>query len=671
MPGDTRVRPILSGNADALLALQVLMVDPGIGGLLLRGGTGTGKSLLARSAASLHPDLDPSRAVVFVPIGAGEDNLLGSHDVELMLGGGGLSIREGLLSRADGRILLIDDIGLHPDTNLDLVMEAAANGGLDLERDGISSRISTEFALLATWNPASGQLRPQLVDRFAISAEMDPLESPRDRLEGCSRALSDDPSGEWLEASRARIAKARRALPRVKMPGWLIPAAALTCSRFRFDGQRAEIATVRASRCIAALEGHSPVAREDLVRAAVLADCHRTRMEGAAPPPDPAEVAAVAAECISIVTRSLDGIAGDIDGMTDDLLKGIREAIRSALAGGRAGEQGEPTFIPLPCGRFPSVLRRRSLGLLQRVAGGSGREGRSSAGPSARMVAGRALRGRRVRMVPAVEAAECDILPTIRAALLARGGLPVTPIGKDHWRRWEKVVRPSVTAMLVVDASMSSQAYLQGLGDILVEVFARFFDPMSRVGLVAMTRSSAELVFSPTRNRRRVFGRVKDLVPGGFSPVSEALDTARRELLKARKLEGARNCFVLLVSDCYPEPLPPGTEDIYDSEPYRRVRRIASTLGRDRLPVAILDPMNMEANLIESMPGRRLARHIARATLGVLIPVPAEKITHKGYSIMQLLGAEQQRNTMLADQIASELDACRKTAARQPGGPIG
>jgi Mg-chelatase subunit ChlD len=258
----------------------------------------------------------------------------------------------------------------------------------------------------------------------------------------------------------------------------------------------------------------------------------------------------------------------------------------------------------------------------------------------------------------------------VRAAITARRSLPVVPIGPGLWRRWEKAVRPAVTAMLVVDASMSSQAYLQGLGDILNEVFAQFFDPLSRVGLVAITNGGAELVFPPTRNRRRVFGRVKDLVPGGHSPLAEALSVSRRELLKARKIEGAKNCFVLLVSDCYPEPIPHGTADIYDSEPYRRARLEAGFLGHSRLPVAILDPMNVSSGIVESLPGRRLARFIARATLGVLIPVPSEKIKHKGFSVVQLLGAEQDRNKKLAQQIAGQLEVYRKQQT-QPGGPLG
>lgn len=651
----------------------MLLTDPGTNGLLLRGGTGTGKSSLARGSAFLHPDHPPGEALVCVPVGTTEDNILGSPDIALLLGGAGYHAREGLLARANGRILLLDDIGLHPDSHLDMVLDAAATGGLDIERDGVSARIESRFSLLATWNPASGQLRPQVVDRFALSAEMDTLAEAPARTSACrlalagGRAVRNSVPGAGAEAVR----RARVALAKVRMPGWLIPAAALMCSRFRLDGQRAEIAAVRASICIAALEGRKRVSSEDFERAAVLAVCHRTRMGGSVPPPEKNQVIDVARECRRILEQGLQEASRDLDEFTDHLMQGIREAIGSALEkGGPRSASPVPEFEPVPFGRFPSALRNRSLKTLVKVISTPGSRSLSPAGQAGRMVSGRALRGRKVRIVPAASAAECDVLPTVRAAIFARRRLPVIPIHPGLWRKWEKAVRPAVTAMLVVDASMSSQAYLQGLGDILTEVFSLFFDPLSKVGLIALVRGTAEMVFPPTRNRRRVFGRVRDLVSGGHSPLPEALAMAERELLKARSIDGAKNCFVLLVSDCYPEPVPPGSVDIYDSEPYRRTRRAASSLGLARLPVAILDPMNISCEIVETLPGRRLARFIARATSGVLIPVPSEKIKHRGFSIVQLLGAEQERSRKIAQQIASQLEVYRKQQT-QPGGPLG
>lgn len=648
----------------------MLLVDPGIGGLLLRGGTGTGKSTLARLAAFLHPTLPPEEALVIVPVGSTEDNLLGSPDIALLLGGGGYHIRRGLLERADGRILFLDDIGLHPDTNLDLVLEAAAGGGLDVEREGISARIETRFSLLATWNPSSGQLRPQIVDRFALSAEMDALEQPGQRLAATLAAMvTSGLPDSGLEAGLiARAASARHA---IRMPGWLIPASALMCSRLRIDGQRAEIAAVRASICIAALERRGTVAPEDFERASVLALCHRTRMGGSVQPPERGVVIELARDCRRILEQGMGEASRDLDEMTEHLMAGIREAIRTALSGtGTPGKIDAPGFEPIPCGRFTSALRRRSLRALAKVVSRSEGKGRSSAGPGSRMVSGRYIRGRKVRVVPAASPGECDVLPTVRAAIMEKRRLPVVPIPPGIWRRWERSIRPAVTAMILVDSSMSSQAYLQGLGDILLEVFSQFFDPLSKVGLVALVRGNAELVFTPTRNRLRVFGKVKDLVPGGHSPLAQALSIAERELLRARKMEGAKNCFVLMISDCYPEPIPQGTEDIYESAPYRQVRRAASSLGHNKLPVAILDPMNISTDIVESMPGRRLARFVARATSGVLIPVPAEKIRHKGFSLVQLLGVEQDRNRKITQQIASQLEVYRKQQT-SPGGPIG
>lgn len=648
-------------------------MDPAVGGLLIRGPTGTGKSTIARTAAGLCPWLDPGSAVVTVPLGTTEDNILGSPDIAMLLGGEGFHAREGLLARADGRILLLDDIGLMPDTNLDLILEASADGGLDLERDGVSARIETRFTLLATWNPASGPLRPRVADRFGISVDTDPLSDLSARSSASVRALASSVRGPSAGAGdlREAIRLARRRLGEVRLPGWLVPSAALLSSRLKLDGQRAEISSVRTAIAIAALHGRRSVSGEDFERGAVLAVCHRTRMGGSASAPGRDEVIAAARECRRIFEQGLEESARSLEEFTDSLMHGIREAIGSALREqGSSAAERQADFEPVPYGRFSADLRKRSLRLLSKVISNPGARGRSCSGPASRMVTGKGLRGRRVRLVPALTAEECDVLPTVRAAILARGGLPVVPVSADFWRRWEVSVRPAVTSMLVVDASMSSQAYLQGLGDILTEVFAQFFDPLSKVGLIAITRGGAELVFTPTRNRRRVFGRVKDLVPGGNSPLADGLYLARRELSKSRRTEGARNCFVMLVSDCYPEPVPPGRSDIYESEPYTRVRLEARALGSARMPVAILDPMNVSSEIAESLPGRRLARFVARASSGVLIPVPSEKIRHSGFSVAQLLGVERERGRKLAQQIANQLEVYRKQQT-QPGGPIG
>jgi Mg-chelatase subunit ChlD len=277
-----------------------------------------------------------------------------------------------------------------------------------------------------------------------------------------------------------------------------------------------------------------------------------------------------------------------------------------------------------------------------------------------------------VRVVRASDASECDPLPSVKAALLDGRRPPLAPLDPSYLRRWERSEKPAVTAMVVVDASMSSQTYLSGLGDVLIAVFERFFDPMSRVGLVSVSSSSAEMVFSPTRNRRRVFGRVRDLVPGGHSPLASALTLAERELEKARRAGGARNCFVVLVSDCYPEPLPPGTPDVYASEPYADTRRAARSLGRARMPVIIFDPVNVPMQVMEALPGRRLARYIARATNGILIPVPAEKVKPGGFSVSDLLGAENSRIRKLMDQISNQMEVYRKQQSLSlPGAPVG
>ncbi len=661
----------LRSSGDAGAALLAALVDPALGGVLLRGAGGTGKTLLARAAAALHTSPGGDHPFVVLPLGATEDNLLGAPDFSALLAGRGYHRRSGLLERANGRILLIDDIGLVPDHIMDMVMEACGSGTTGVEREGVSLLIPSRFLAFATSGDTSGRLPPRIVDRFALSAT---TLVPSDR-EARSALLMEALSGgcgdfgeDAVVAGREFVARARRRLPLVKVPSWLFPSAALTASRLRLDGHRGEVAACRASIALSALAGRRRVDEGDFELAVVLTMSHRTCMQGSVSPPGRTELAALARDCRRMVEKGLAAEMADMDAMAEKLLSGVREAMRTSLAaraGGAAPTAG--LLSPVPFGRFPVSAGRRQLGELLRLASRA-KGGKAPGGPvPARTEPASGGRGRKIRMVRAAGPGDCEIHPSARAALLAGRRPPLFPLEEEHLRRWERAARPVVTAMLVVDASMSSQAYLHGLGDVLAVLFDRFLDPQSRVGLVSISDGAVELAFQPTRNRKRVFGRIAGLAPGGCSPLGSALVTAEREIVRARMHSTAGSCMVILVSDCYPEPVPAGAGDIYESAPYREVKQAARSLGMKKIPVVILDPVNVPRDLAESLPGRRLARFVARASTGVHICLPAEKVRPSGFSVAQVLEAGHARSRRLAEQIANQLEAHRR---QQPSGAL-
>jgi len=157
------------GQDDARRALLLAAVDPGIGGVLLRGDKGSAKSTLARGLAGLLP---PGAPFVELPIGATEDRVVGGLDVGAALSGHAIQLRPGLLAAAHGGVLYVDEVNLLPDHLVDVLLDAAASGIHRVERDGVSHTHAARFVLIGSMNPEEGELRPQLLDRFGLAVSV-------------------------------------------------------------------------------------------------------------------------------------------------------------------------------------------------------------------------------------------------------------------------------------------------------------------------------------------------------------------------------------------------------------------------------------------------------------------------------------------------------------------
>ena len=288
------------GQDEMKLALLIAAVDARVGGVMVFGDRGTGKSTAVRALAALLPPVPAASAgwqdgsarkgkvpVPFIdlPLGATEDRVVGALDLERALGAGVKAFEPGLLARAHGGFLYIDEINLLEDHIVDLLLDVAASGENVVEREGLSVRHPARFVLVGSGNPEEGELRPQLLDRFGLSVEVRTPAAVADRVEILKRCDAFERTPEafaetWRRAEAKtlkRIAAGRAALASVEMPDDVLGFAARLCVAVGADGLRGELTLMRAGRALAALD-RAAVATVDHVRAvAPLALRHRLR----------------------------------------------------------------------------------------------------------------------------------------------------------------------------------------------------------------------------------------------------------------------------------------------------------------------------------------------------------------------------------------------------------
>ncbi len=307
------------GQEEMKLALEIAAVDPHVGGVLVLGDRGTGKSTTVRALAALlppmravagcafncDPALDasqcgdcPQRAtrrkaktvtvpvpVVDLPLGATEDRVAGALDLERALVHGVKAFEPGLLARANRGFLYIDEVNLLEDHLVDLLLDVAASGENVVEREGLSVKHPARFVLIGSGNPEEGELRPQLLDRFGLAVEVRTPAAIAARIEIVRRRDHyerdrDAFAREWQHANaevQRRLVSARKRLDEVAVPEAALERAAQLCIQLGTDGLRGELTLVRAARALAALEGATKVTDAHLRRLAAPALRHRLR----------------------------------------------------------------------------------------------------------------------------------------------------------------------------------------------------------------------------------------------------------------------------------------------------------------------------------------------------------------------------------------------------------
>ena len=299
-------------------ALLLNVVNPKLGGVLIRGEKGTAKSTAVRALASLLPEIDvtegcpfackpngidlcaactvkaqagtliPTRRrtrVVDLPVGATEDRVLGTLDLEAAIKKGEKHFEPGILAEAHRGILYVDEVNLLDDHIVDVLLDAAAMGVNTVEREGVSFSHPARFVLVGTMNPEEGELRPQLLDRFGLCVQVEGILDIDKRVEVVQRraAYEENPAGfaeVWADKEQAvasRVERARALLPRVGFPDELLRLVAQIAVDMGVDGHRADLVMMKTAKTLAALDGRDIATREDVGRAAELALPHRMR----------------------------------------------------------------------------------------------------------------------------------------------------------------------------------------------------------------------------------------------------------------------------------------------------------------------------------------------------------------------------------------------------------
>nr|WP_293867359.1 magnesium chelatase ATPase subunit I [uncultured Alsobacter sp.] len=318
----SQARPVfpfsaIVGQDEMKLAILIAAVDPSVGGVLVFGDRGTGKSTAVRALAALLPRMkvvaacpygcdpeatsgrcDACRAlgkapaarsvpvpVVDLPLGVTEDRVVGALDLEKALAKGEKAFEPGLLARANRGFLYIDEVNLLEDHIVDLLLDVAASGENVVEREGLSVRHPARFVLVGSGNPEEGELRPQLLDRFGMAVEVSTPSDIATRVEVVKRrdAFERDPAGfcaKWVrkeQALRRSISAARARLTSLEAPDEVLEMAARLCSVLGTDGLRGELTLLRTARALAALDGDDTVTLRHLRRVAPSALRHRLR----------------------------------------------------------------------------------------------------------------------------------------------------------------------------------------------------------------------------------------------------------------------------------------------------------------------------------------------------------------------------------------------------------
>ncbi|MEV6930360.1 VWA domain-containing protein [Dactylosporangium sp. NPDC051485] len=632
------------GLADLRLALLLTAVSPAIGGVLVRGEKGTAKSTVVRALAALLPEVevvtgcrfacDPAApdaecpdgphlpgagsarrrsALVELPVGATEDRVVGTLDLQRALGDGVKAYEPGLLAAAHRGVLYVDEVNLLPDHLVDLLLDAAAMGRAHVERDGVSVKHAARFLLVGTMNPEEGEPRPQLVDRFGLVVGVAAPQEAPPRAEVVRRRLAyeADPAAfatRYVEADAelaARIAVARARLGAVSLPDRELDRIARICLAYRVDGLRADIVVARTAVALAAWHGRTVVTKDDVRDAARLALPHRRRRD----PLDPPGADKDRLEEVLNAEANPDepdedpgpdngggpdgpGDGGPGDGDGDG---GPSDGDGGPGDGAESGPDADDGSQPGPSSRLPSpppganvpdksdLQGKSDLSDLYPSSGevdardGDGESGQRVEAPGALAFAGLpykpkllSIAGRANRQAGAHAGRRSPAVSRHGRVVRSRAPLggkltslhvpdTVRAAALRGARRAEardvreavKVGREANLVLFVVDASgsMAARQRMSVVKTAILSLLRDAYQRRDKVGMISFRQHDAALVLEPTASHEVGVLRLAELRTGGRTPLAAGLRQAARTLHGERRRDARRRPLLVVVTD--------------------------------------------------------------------------------------------------------------------------
>ncbi|MGH3520750.1 MAG: putative cobaltochelatase [Haloechinothrix sp.] len=573
------------GMADLRLALVLSAVSPAVGGVLVRGEKGTAKSTMVRALAGLLPQVDvvdscrfscdpaapdptcpdgphtanaaghrrPAR-LVELPVGAAEDRVVGSLNLERALGEGVTDYQPGLLAAAHRGLLYVDEVNLLHDHLVDVLLDAAAMGRSTVEREGVSVSHAARFVLIGTMNPEEGELRPQLLDRFGLTVEVATSREPSERVEVVRRRLAYEADPDGFAAGYADaeaelavgIKDAQRLLPSVRLSDDALLRIAEVCASFEVDGMRADIVTARAAVAHAAWAGRGDVTTSDIRVAARLALPHRRRR-------NPFDAPGIDEDQLDQALSNAEHPPEPPQGPDDD---GPGSGADEPSAGGQLGAgNGQPSDAGGQLGAG-NGQHERTVGSGQpyrarlfTVAGhGAGEHGKRS----------RAITdtGRTIGVQPpGVRSGAPNLVATVYAAAphqLARGrtgaGLRLKP---QDLRFALREGREGNLVLFCVDASgsMGARQRMREVKSAVLSLLLDAYQRRDKVGMVAFRGNEATLALPPTASVEAAAARLEGLPTGGRTPLAEGLLKAAEALRVESVRDPRRRPLLVVVTD--------------------------------------------------------------------------------------------------------------------------
>ena len=618
------------GQTPMKRALLLNAINPRIGGVLVRGKKGTAKSTAVRSLAALLPQVpvvpgcsyscqpgNPQEVcqwcrqatrtsgssarqvrIVDLPVGATEDRLVGSLDIEQAIKSGEKNFEPGLIAAAHRGILYIDEVNLLNDHLVDVLLDAAAMGRNYVEREGISVSHDAEFMLVGTMNPEEGDLRPQLLDRFGLAVEVDGVFEPAERREVVRRRMAFESApfnfmDSWAEAEQAerdRLLSSQRLLAEVIVPDDILELITDICAEYQVDGLRGDIVMYKTASTIAAYEGRTVVDVDDVREAALMALLHRQRRQPFQQP--------------HLVTEQLDNMLEDFQNQQRDREPSADSDSRNEDPSDDSDrepdppeEDGEDSPDSGPGDEWFEVGDPYAVQNLQVQP--PDRRARRSSGRRVTTVSGTSV-GRYVgARVPEGPASDLALDATLRAAAPHQQSRrtsvesDTSALLVEPWDVREKVRETHTGSLIlfVVDASgsMGAQRRMVAVKGAVMSLLLDAYQRRDRVGLIAFRGTGAELLLPPTSSVEMAQWCLQEMPTGGRTPLARALYVAMETLETERLKDRDVLPLLVLLSDGRANVSLAGDQLTQLAAGDVEVQNLGRTISDAKIPAVVVD----------------------------------------------------------------------------------